>query len=165
MIDPITDRQRLQEIVDLDLLSSEIDTVLAEIARDAATALDLPVALVTIVLDEAQQLAAMHGVPEWVAEIGGMPIEWSFCAHSVRSRQPLVIADATAHPILRDNPSVTQEGVRCYAGIPLITSRGHVLGNLCVLGTETREFSDQDVATLRGFAARAIARIEARRIG
>jgi len=53
--------------------------------------------------------------------------------------------------------------VRCYAGVPLISARGHVLGNLCVVGLEARAFSDDDVAVLRSLAAEAVRRIELRR--
>jgi GAF domain-containing protein len=53
--------------------------------------------------------------------------------------------------------------VRCYAGIPLVTSTGHTLGTLCVIGSEPRSFSEADLDTLRSLAKTAIERIEARR--
>ncbi|HEY5220155.1 MAG TPA: GAF domain-containing protein, partial [Gemmatimonadaceae bacterium] len=67
------------------------------------------------------------------------------------------------HPIHRDNPLVTQDGVRCYAGVPLISSRGYVLGNLCVVGVESHSFDEQEIGVLRDLAAEAVRRIEARR--
>jgi GAF domain-containing protein len=162
--DPIHDLARLQEIADLDLLSPEVDPILHDIAERAAARLALPVSLVSVVLDEALHVAAIHG-PEghWLADVGGHPVEWSFCAASVRTREPYVLESATEDPYHRTNPLVTEDGVRCYAGVPLISSRGHVLGNLCVVGMEERTFAEEEMAALRELADEAVARIETRR--
>ena len=166
IVDPLYDEARLQEIADLDLLSPAVDPILKDLAAKAAERLGLPVSLISVVLDEALHVAAFQG-PEglWLEETRGHPVEWSFCATSVRTREPFVVEDAPAHPYHATNPLVTQDGVRCYAGVPLISSRGHVLGNLCVVGLEAREFSDGDVTILRALAAEAVYRIELRRIG
>jgi GAF domain-containing protein len=163
--DPLFDEQRLQEIHDLDLLSSDVDPILQEVAAEAASRLELPVSLISVVLDEALHVAGMHG-PEglWLGDTRGHPVEWSFCATSVRTRDAFVVENAETHPDHHDNPLVTQDGVRCYAGVPLISSRGFVLGNLCVVGLEQRSFSEADVSVLRELADQAVRRIEARRI-
>lgn len=157
------DRARLREISELDLGSSEVDSILDGISRRAAEALDLPISLVSVVLDQAQYFAAQHGLSGWLKKARGTPVEWAFCANAVRSREPFVVEDATRHPAVSDNPLVTVEGIRCYAGIPLISSRGYALGTLCVIGTETREFSEADLQILRDLAEEAVERIESRR--
>jgi len=163
--DPIYDPARLAEIEELGLLSGDADQILADVATRAATQLGLPVSLVSVVLDEALHVAASHGIHGmWLEEAGGHPIEWSFCATSVRTRDAFVVEDAVAHPAHRDNPLVTQDGVRCYAGVPLISSRGFVLGNLCVVGMEQREFTRPEMDMLRALAVEAVTRIEARRV-
>ncbi|MGH7669586.1 MAG: GAF domain-containing protein [Gemmatimonadaceae bacterium] len=162
--DPVYDADRLREIVELGLLEPDVGPLLNEIAERAAVALSQPVSLVSVVLDDALHVAAAHGVAGmWMVETGGHPLEWSFCATSVRTREPFVVEDAGEHPAHRGNPLVTQDGLRCYAGVPLISSRGFVLGNLCVVGMEPRHFSDDELATLGALAAEAVARIEARR--
>lgn len=160
---PHDERARLEEIIALDLTASEVDEVLEEITERAATALGLPISLVTVLFAEAQHFAASHGLEGWKLEAGGTPVEWSFCAKAIEGSEPYVIEDATRHPLFRDNPLVTQDGVQCYAGIPLVTSTGHALGTLCVLGTEERSFSRDELDTLRRLADKAVARIEARR--
>lgn len=159
----IRDRERLQEIADLDLTSPEVDGILQGIAADAAGRLGLPIGLVSIVLDEAQYFAAAHGLQGWLSETRGTPVEWSFCANAVRSGEPFVVEDAQLHPLVRDNPLVTEDGIRCYAGIPLVTSRGNTVGTLCVIGTEARSFSPEDIEMLRSMARTAVERIESRR--
>lgn len=163
--DPLRDEARLQEIADLDLLSPDVDPILQDVAAEAASRLGLPVSLVSVVLDEALHVAGFHG-PDglWLAATRGHPVEWSFCATSVRTRAEFVVEDAETHPEHRANPLVTLDGVRCYAGVPLVSSRGHVLGNLCVVGLEQRTFSEQELGVLRGLAAEAVRRIERRRI-
>ena len=157
------DEARLREIAELGLVSPEADAILQATVDQAAERLRLPRAMVTVVLDQAQYFAAQHGVDGWQREAGGTPVEWSFCVHAVASRQPLVIEDATTHPLTRDNPLVIVEDIRCYAGIPLMSSRGHALGTLCVIGTEPRAFRDDELDVLRDLAAQAVRRIEERR--
>lgn len=162
--DPLYDAARLQEIADLNLLAGDVDPILQDVAARAAAGLGLPVSLVSVVLDEALHVAGFHG-PDglWLTDVGGHPVEWSFCATSVRTREPFVVERATEHPDHRTNPLVTQDGVRCYAGVPLVSSRGYVLGNLCVVGMEERTFSEEEMALLRGLAREAVERIESRR--
>jgi GAF domain-containing protein len=162
--DPLYDADRLQEIADLELLSPEIDPILAGIADEAAARLGLPVSLISVVLDEALYVAGSHGIDGlWLGETRGHPVEWSFCATSVRTRDAFVVESAEKDPTHSTNPLVTLDGVRCYAGVPMISSRGHVLGNLCVVGLEEHTFSEEDIATLHGLAREAVRRIEARR--
>lgn len=162
--DPLHDEARLAEIAELGLLGDDVDPILADVAARAAATLALPVSLVSVVLDEALHVAAAHGIDGlWLGETRGHPVEWSFCATSVRTRDAFVVPDAASHPYHRTNPLVTQDGVRCYAGVPLVSSRGHVLGNLCVVGLEERTFTEGEVETLRALAREAVARIEARR--
>jgi GAF domain-containing protein len=163
-MDPMHDAERLREIVELGLLDQSVGPLLADLTETAAETLQVPVSLVSVVLDEALHVAAAHGVEGvWMAETGGHPVEWSFCKTSVQTRQPFVVPDATQDPEHASNPLVTQDGLRCYAGVPMISSRGHVLGNLCVVGLEPAEFPDASVEVLRQLAAEAVKRLEARR--
>ncbi|HEX6909442.1 MAG TPA: GAF domain-containing protein, partial [Longimicrobium sp.] len=149
-IDPIYDADRLAEIVELDLLDTAVDPILEDVAARAAAGLVLPVSLVSVVLDEALHVAASHGIDGlWLGDTRGHPVEWSFCATSVRTREPFVVENAQTHPYHRTNPLVVQDGVRCYAGVPLISSRGFVLGNLCVVGLEQRSFTEDEMVFLR----------------
>jgi GAF domain-containing protein len=161
--DPVKDTARLAEIAALGLTAAEVDEVLQRTVDEAAARLDLPTALVSIVMDEAQWFAAHTGLSGWLAEARGTPVEWSFCANAVRSGKPFVVEDATTHPLVKDIPLVHLDDVRCYAGIPLTTSTGHTLGTLCVIGNEPRSFTEAEMDLLRDLAKTAMARIEARR--
>lgn len=162
---PLSSIERLQEIAELDLLSGDIDPILQSVAEQSATHLGLPVSLVSVVLDEALHVAGAHGITGlWLDETKGHPVEWSFCATSVHTRAPYVVENAAVDATHATNPLVTNDGVRCYAGVPLISSRGFVLGNLCVVGMEPREFTRAELDFLTSLAAQAVARIEQRRV-
>ncbi|RZS89779.1 GAF domain-containing protein [Motilibacter rhizosphaerae] len=161
--DPVTDAERLQEVGSYDLYSDEVRAQLDAFARAAAARFDLPIGLVSIVLDEAQYLAGTSGVEGWIDEADGTPVEWSFCVNAVRNRAPYVVPDATVDPLQHDNPLVTDDGIRSYAGAPLVTSSGHVLGSYCVIGTTPRDFTAEEVAELTRMADEVVAAIEQHR--
>jgi GAF domain-containing protein len=159
----LEDAARLEEIAELRLNDSDIDEVLSEIAAEAAAHFHLPVALVSIVLDRAQYFRGSHGLDGWMATTRGTPAEWSFCQHVVRNREPFVVDDAETHPLMKDSPLVRMEGIRCYAGVPLVTFRGHVIGSFCVQGPDARSFTEYDLAQLHRYAKRVITLLEQRR--
>lgn len=161
--DPIASLDRIREISDLRLLAPDVQDGLQRLVEEAAARLELPTGLVSVVLNSAQHFAASHGLAPWLEQIGGTPIEWSFCANSVRTRAPFVVTDATTDPRVQHNPMVVREGVRCYAGVPLISARGEVLGNLCVVGSSPREFSEQEIEILQELARTAMEFVESRR--
>lgn len=160
--DPIKDGERLNEIARLRLHDSEIDDILNGYVKAAAEEFNLPIALVSIVLDDVQKFAAAHGLAGWLAETMGTPVEWSFCANSVRSGDAYVIPDSFTHEDTKENPLVTMDGIACYAGAPMISKNGYIVGNFCVIGQEQRDFSDAEIARLRDYAQRAMNHIEAR---
>jgi GAF domain-containing protein len=160
MTDPVVDPDRLAEIASFDLFSAEVAARLDAFADRLAAMFDMPVALVSVVLDTAQVIVGSHGLYGWAAEVRGTPVEWSFCAEVVRRHALYVLPDAAADALQATNPLVTLDGVGCYAGAPLITSNGHVLGSCCVLGGAPREFTADELATLTAMAQELAAVIE-----
>ncbi len=155
------DPERLREIARLDLFRPEVRERLDRACRELAARFGQDAGLVTLVLDGAQALAGSHGVGGWLAESGGTPVEWSLCATTVRTREAYVVPDLAEDLLQRANPLATDEdAVRCYAGAPLITSAGHVLGALCTIGGVPRDFCAADVAELQARADALVADLE-----
>ncbi|MET0418199.1 MAG: GAF domain-containing protein [Actinoplanes sp.] len=142
----IADIDRIRVIAGLDLQNPRLRADLDEITSRTAARLGLPISLASIVLDTAQFLAGSHGVTGWIAEAGGTPVEWSFCAQTVLSGEPYVVPDATRSE-QAGNPLVTEDGFRSYAGMPVIVD-GAVLGAHCVIGTEPHNFTAGELAQL-----------------
>lgn len=160
--DPVRNINRITEIARLKLHEEQVDEILNEYVQKAAEEFSLPIGLVSIVMDDAQKFAASHGVGDWIKSANGTPVEWSFCANSVKTKEPFVVEDATTHQAVKDNPLVQIDGIRCYAGAPLTTSNGYVVGNFCVIGDQSRSFSEQEVERLKEYASKVMARIEER---
>ena len=135
---------------------------LDELTRVVAWLLDVPGATVSLVDDSRQIFAGMCGITGQAAEQRGTPIEESVCQHPVATGRPLIVSDARENELLRDNAAVRERGVVAYAGIPLVDPAGAVIGVLCAIDDKPRVWSDEDVATLRRLARRAIDEIAGR---
>ncbi len=74
----------------------------------------------------------------------------------------MIVSDAREHPLLKHNPVVPM-GVVAYAGIPLVTSDGLVLGSFCVIDSKPHAWTDEQIGILRDLTAAAVTEIELRR--
>jgi serine phosphatase RsbU (regulator of sigma subunit) len=109
-------------------------------------------ALVTLVDDRRQFILSDDGLPEPWATRRETPLSYSICRHTVDSGEPLVIEDAAEHPLVCDSPAVLELGIGAYAGYPLRSRDGHVLGALCALSGMAREWSAEDLEALEDLA-------------
>jgi signal transduction histidine kinase len=144
------------------LLDSEPEEAFDRLTRVATRVLRVPVALVTLVDENRQFFKSCIGLPEpWMAR-RGTPLTHSFCQHAVESAEPLTIEDAREHPLVRDNLAIRDLDVIAYAGFPLKTSDGAVLGTFCAIDSKPRRWTDDDVAFVKEMAAMAMTEIELR---
>jgi diguanylate cyclase (GGDEF)-like protein len=87
----------------------------------------------------------------------------SFCGTIVETQAPLVINDATQDPRFAESPYVTGAPfVRFFAGAPLVTNDGKVLGALSAIDTKPREITPDQLELLGDFAAIVMAELELR---
>lgn len=122
-------------------------------ARMVCRALDVPVALVSLVEPDRQVLTGACGLPPEVDAERQTPLSHSFCQHVVADRAPLVVDDARTHPRVRDNPAIRDLAVIAYAGWPITDHTGTVVGSLCAIAHEPRSWSDGDLEMLADLAA------------
>lgn len=156
----LDDVARLTELASLSLSDEETRIALDAITAKTAAEFGVPISLVSIVLDAAQYFAGATGIGGWLAETRGTPVEWAFCSNVVKGADPFLVEDAVNDARVSCNPLVTQDGIRCYLGVPLETSKANRLGSLCVIGTEPRKFSEAEVARLRELAQEAVSVLE-----
>lgn len=156
----LSDSDRLSALADTNLVDSPAEYAFDQLTQLACRILKTPVALVSLVTDDRQFFKSSIGLAEEWAQ--GTPLTHSFCQYVVQSAKPLVVADALADPRLRDNLAVRDLGARAYAGVPLTTSGGHTLGSFCVIDTQPREWTVEEIATLRTLADSLQTEIELR---
>ncbi|CAA9377467.1 MAG: hypothetical protein AVDCRST_MAG64-389 [uncultured Phycisphaerae bacterium] len=135
------------------LLDSPPEECFDRLTRLAAKVLRTRVALVSLVDADRQFFKSCVGLPEPWASLRETPLSHSFCRHVADSGEPLVVPDARECPLVRDNPAVADLGVIAYAGVPLATPGGDVLGSFCVIDTEPRQWSADDLDILKELAA------------
>jgi transcriptional regulator with GAF, ATPase, and Fis domain len=156
----VMDPERLSELHDSLLLDSPPEESFDRLTRLTAAVLNVPMAMVSLVDRDRQFFKSCLGVPEPWASQRQTPLSHSFCQHVVESRRPLVISDARQHPMLRDNPAIRDLGVIAYAGAPLITSGGQVLGTLCAIDHEPRHWTTEQVDILGNLAGSVLSEIQ-----
>jgi PAS domain S-box-containing protein len=144
------------------LLESGPEEAFDRFTRLVARALRVPVALVSLVEVDRQALKSALGLPEPWATRREIPLSHSFCRYVVAAGAPLVVEDARSHPLVRENPAVTDLGMLAYAGVPLTTRDGHTLGTLAAVDLAPRAWSEDDLAILTDLAAAVVREIEAR---
>ena len=90
--------------------------------------------------------------------------EISFATHVVASGVPLVVDDAAADPRFRNNPLVIGPSrVRSFAGTPIVTPSGFVLGALCVFDVRPRTLTDSQLRELSVLSSALMDTFETRR--
>jgi transcriptional regulator with GAF, ATPase, and Fis domain len=152
--------ERLRELRRSMLLDSPPEESFDRLTRLTSSVLNVPVAFVSLVDSDRQFFKSCVGLPEpWAAQ-RQTPLSHSFCRHVVESRRPLVVSDAREHPLLRNNPAIRDLGIIAYAGAPLITPNGQVLGTLCAIDHQRRHWTTEQVEILSNLAGSVLSEIE-----
>lgn len=140
-----------------DLLAEAEDEELKSIVEQAAREISIPIALVSLVLEEIQFFKAHYGLPADLAAARGVDRDVSFCQFVVRDGEPFEVNDA--HQDQRVPQHLVREyGIRSYLGFP-IKANGIVAGSLCVIDTEPRQFSPDERQRLSALADLVNARL------
>ena len=164
----LADAARLAALAATGVLDAPSDPALDRVARLAARVLGAPTALVSLVDANRQVFGGCTGLAEPWATTRETPLSHSFCQHVVTTQAPLLITDAREDAQVRDNLAIADLGVIAYAGVPLVTPEGEVLGSLCVIDGSPRVWTAADVATLddlaQGAAADLALRIASRQL-
>lgn len=164
----VVDENRLDVLRSTGLLDTPPEEAFDRITRLAQRLLGVDAVLVSLVDDDRQFFKSHRGLaPKW-AQAGETALSHSFCQYVVATRQPLVVRDAREDQLLGRNGAIDGLGVVGYAGIPLEV-RGEVLGTLCVIENEPREWAEWELDILTDLAAfatmEAERRYESRRLG
>jgi GAF domain-containing protein len=148
----ITDRHRLGAVRRLLLLGTPPSAAFDRLTRMAATLLGRPMSMLTIVDADRAWFQSSHGLPPALSGARQAPLSYSLCQYVVTSAAQLVIIDATEDPGFRDHPAVCELGVRAYAGSPLRSPDGHVVGALCAADLVPHGWDDGELALLGDLA-------------
>jgi anti-sigma regulatory factor (Ser/Thr protein kinase) len=117
-----------------------------------------PIALISLIDADRQWFKARVGL-----SISETSRSVSFCTHAIKQRELYVVTDARDNETFRNNPFVVAEnGIRFYAGAPLVTPNGHALGTLCVLDKVPRTLTPEQIDALLALRRQVEALLELR---
>ncbi|WP_122095137.1 EAL domain-containing protein [Rahnella sp. Larv3_ips] len=114
----------------------------------ACRLLNVPMCFVSVLDDEKQFVKSAQNVPFTETSLSD-----AFCAHTIRSEQTLICNDTLQDETFMHYRLVHEAPyIRFYGGSPLRTREGVIVGTLCVLDSEAREFTHEQIETFEKIA-------------
>lgn len=156
MLDILIDQNRLETVHYLDRYNPNPGKVLQNYVSLASELFDVDYTGVHFLTDTHQEIKSHRGL-----DLPRLEIENSVCQYTLRQEEPLLITDLEEDPrtedfwYVKDNPNV-----KSYLGVPLQTEEGVQPGTLCLLDTETRNFSSKDINLLSTLAEEVIEKLQ-----
>lgn len=153
------ERNRLAQLYEYDILDTARDEDFDSLARLAARICDVPVAQINFIDKDRQWSKSSIGV-----EMENLPLEISFCNHTIRQEQYLVIPDMVEDDRFKNSPFVSEDPhARFYAGFAIKGDGGYNIGSLCVVDLKPRELTDEEFETLNILKDEVEARLNLRK--
>ena len=150
---------RIAALKRLNVLNTPPEVRFDKITRLVSRVLETPSAAISLIDENRQWFKSAHGIP-----VPEMPRELSFCTYTIHSTEPMVIPDARLDSRFRDHPGVIGGQVVSYAGVPLGTPDGYMVGSLCVFDIEKRDFAPAQIDLLGDFAEIAMEQLQLRQL-
>jgi diguanylate cyclase (GGDEF)-like protein/PAS domain S-box-containing protein len=146
--DKMHEIERLRVLEELRLINTASSPAFDALVKAATVIFNCPIGLVSLVSDDKQWFKSKCGI-----DLEGTDRAVAFCDYTIRTRRELVVEDARLDARFADNPFVTGEPhIRFYAGIPLSMEGTYHLGSLCVIGTEPKIPTEEELDQLRRLA-------------
>lgn len=139
------DEKRLRELPALKLLEIDSDPEFDSLTQFASDICDAPVSLISFIDQDSVWIKSRVGFSDSQA-----PRPHSFCIHVLKDYEPLIVEDATLDTRFQKNEYVlTPNGIRFYAGTPLLLSSGIAVGSLCVIDHKARTLAEKQTCKLK----------------
>ena len=147
----LSDAARLRRVRDTGMLDGATYPSLDRLARAAAHQLRAARAQVSLVTADRRVVAGR----------AGPPLAHSFCGLVVDAEAPLLICDGRIDERVGGHPAVA-DGVVAYAGFPVRSPDGYVLGAFCVIDERPREWEPRELLLVEDLTAAVQAEVELR---
>lgn len=146
---PLDETQRLKSLHSLKILDTPEEARYDRLTRMAKRVFDVEICLVSLVDKDRQWFKSKQGL-----EACETSREISFCGHAILNKEPFIVSDTHEDERFVDNPLVTgPPNIRFYAGCPIHSPEGFRIGTLCIIDSQPKTLSQEDIDTLKDFAA------------
>lgn len=157
---PTGELDRLAALEAYRVLDTEPEQLFDDITLLASKICKTPISLITLVDRDRQWFKSRvgFGLPE-------TDRAHSVCSHAIQTPdQTFVVGDLSADERFAANPFVSPaDGIRFYAGAPLVDSAGFALGTLCVIDDHPRQLSEEEEFALKTLAKSVVTILEDRK--
>lgn len=159
---PENDTKRIEALAATSVLDGHAREELDALAKRAADVFDVKFAVISAIDAKEEFIVGQSmELPGKLTRDGTamivMPRAEAICDHVVSAGETLVVGNTERDPRFLDHPAIQLWSTRFYAGAPLKTADGLVLGALCLLDTEPRTLSDDELSLLETMAADVVA--------
>ena len=145
---PADELSRLNALYELKILETHIEERFERITRLTKQIFRMPIVAISLIDEQRQWFKSIQGlsVCETTREI-------SFCGHTILQDDIFIVENALEDERFWDNPLVTDTPyIRFYAGALIRTSKGKILGSLCLIDTQPRKFTLEELEPLQEMA-------------
>ncbi len=155
---PSNEKERLERLRSYSILDTPKDSRLDHLTEFATDIFSVPNAFISLLEEDREWFLSCAGFG--VTEVDR---ESSFGNSVLLENDVLIIEDVfeddrfTNIPLLQEKPEI-----RSYAGAPIITDEGFIIGTFSLLDNEPRTFSDCEVSALKSFTSEAMRQIDHR---
>jgi signal transduction histidine kinase len=159
---PPNDVERVQTLRSYKILDTPSEDTFRNLAETAALIFDMPVGFVAFVDDVRVFYKDSHG-----HNIAGksLPRDKSVCSLVILRDEPTIIKDITKEPcMLVDAETAAKAGFRFFAGAPVRTQSGHLIGSIAVADYNERKFTEKNSIILQRLADMVMRELEMRLI-
>lgn len=143
---------RLEDLESYKILNAQPEKELDDLTTIASLMYNTPISLITFLDEDQQWLQSKVGLLE-----NHTSRKDAICQHTLGDpNEVLVINDLTRDDRFENNSLVQDKGFRFYAGAPLTTPKGNVLGTLCIIDHKPRTITPQQKEALQLLADKAM---------
>lgn len=158
---PDNDAQRIKVLQASEVLDGRAREQLDALAKRAANVFSVKFAVISAIDAEEEYIIGQSiELPGKRTRDGTdmivMPRDEAICDHVVASGKTLIVNDTERDPRFADHPAIMLWNTRFYAGSPLKTADGLVLGALCLLDVEPRKLTADEVLLLDEMASNVV---------
>nr|WP_294944450.1 GAF domain-containing sensor histidine kinase [uncultured Mucilaginibacter sp.] len=156
---PLNDEERLRKLYKYEILDTPADKTFDKIATLAAQIFDASNAFVTFVDHDRVFFKARVGAS---IKLEDLPDD-TIASLALLSDDTTVFADTHKEPMLRHKPVFIADGLlRFYAGAPIKTMDGYLLGTVCVIDAAPRSVTEKQLQMLKNLSELVVDELELR---
>lgn len=144
---PIPDekeKKRIETLYSLNILHSQKEQRFDRITKAASLIFGLPIAGIGLIDTNTVVFKSIFGI-----SIEETPRENSFSQMVLQQQNLVMVEDVPGTPEFSNSPLIKKGNIKFYAGVPLTTPDGHILGDFFVADQKAQKLNELQQAVLR----------------